>query len=49
MTVGDRVRILRGRYCNHTALIISESITSVKVEFAGGIRWYARNEVEKLP
>ena len=44
--IGDQVRILRGIYCNHTALVERETGMSVKVAFAGGIRWYARSEVE---
>ena len=48
----DRVRILRGAWCNYTALVIAESPASVKVRIAGSPpfdRWYARSEVEARP
>jgi ribosomal protein L24 len=44
----DQVRIMRGRFNNMTGLVIAESLTSVKVEGAFGIRWYARSEVVRV-
>lgn len=43
--VGDRVTILRGRWCGRTALVVDATDTSVKVSFTT-TRWYGRSEVE---
>ena len=41
-----RVRIRRGQWCGHTALVVAITDTSVKADFGSFARWYARSEVE---